>query len=138
MSEHAGNDRPFPYQSLPPPIVQTATYTFKDTADLRSFMDARMWGLEAKRIEYGRYGNPTILAVEAKLAALERGEEAMLLASCVAGITTTMLSLLKAGDHYAPKNAPDIDHLLTRYAKDLDAAFLVTPTFCIMIRPSHV
>jgi cystathionine gamma-synthase len=100
MSVHAGEDRPFPYHSLTPPIVQTATYTFKDTADLRSFMDARMWGLEAKRVEYGRYGNPTISAVEAKLAALDRGEEAMLLASGMAAITTTMLSLLKSGDHF--------------------------------------
>ena len=100
MSVHAGEDRPFPYHSLTPPIVQTATYTFEDTADLRSFMDARMWGLAAKRVEYGRYGNPTISAVEAKLAALDRGEEAILLASGMAAITTTMLSLLKSGDHF--------------------------------------
>jgi cystathionine gamma-synthase len=100
MSVHAGEDRPFPYHSLTPPIVQTATYTFNDTADLRSFMEARMWGLEAKRVEYGRYGNPTISAVEAKLASLDRGQEAMLVASGMAGITTTMLSLLKSGDHF--------------------------------------
>ncbi len=100
MSVHAGEGRPYPYHSLTPPIVQTATYTFKDTADLRNFMEARMWGMETERVEYGRYGNPTISVVEAKLAALDHGEEAMLLASGMAGITTTMLSLLKSGDHF--------------------------------------
>ena len=104
LSVHAGESRPFPYHSLTPPIVQTATYTFKDTADLRSFMESRMWGLETKRVEYGRYGNPTISAVEAKLAALDHGEEAILLASGMAGITTTMLSLLKSGDHFIITN----------------------------------
>lgn len=57
-SLHGGVTRPLPYHSLTTPVVQTATYTFKDTADLCAFMDARMWGLEAGRTEYGRYGKP--------------------------------------------------------------------------------
>ena len=100
MSVHAGEIRPYPYHSLTPPIIQAATYTFKDTADLRGFMETRIWGMETDRVEYGRYGNPTIAAAEMKLAALDRGEAAMLLASGMAGITTTLLSLLKSGDHF--------------------------------------
>jgi cystathionine gamma-synthase len=100
ISVHTEEGRPYPYHSLTPPIVQTATYTFKDTADLRSFMEARIWGLEMDRVEYGRYGNPTISAAESKLAILDHGEEAILFASGMAGITTTMLSLLKSGDHF--------------------------------------
>jgi cystathionine gamma-synthase len=51
------------------------------------------------RDEYGRYSNPTQRTVEDKLAALEGGEGAVLFATGMAAITTTMLTLLKAGDH---------------------------------------
>ena len=54
-----GARRVNPYHSVAEPIVQTATYTFEDTADLSNFMEARMWGREETgRSEYGRYGNP--------------------------------------------------------------------------------
>lgn len=96
---HAGEKRPYPYHALTLPILETATYTFENTADLRQFMDARMWGLEEGRVEYGRYGNPTVAAVEAKVAALEAGQAAVLLSSGMAAVTTTLLSLLHAGDH---------------------------------------
>jgi cystathionine gamma-synthase len=62
-------------------------------------MDARMWGMAEGRVEYGRYGNPTVSAVEAKLSALEAGEAAILFSSGMAAVTTTLLSLLYAGDH---------------------------------------
>jgi cystathionine gamma-synthase len=81
------------------PIFQTATYTFEDTADLCAFMQARMWGLDGERTEYGRYGNPTVDAVEAKIAALEAGEAAALFASGMAAVTTSLLALLSAGNH---------------------------------------
>lgn len=68
---HAGEVRPYPHHALTLPILETATYTFENTADLRQFMEARMWGLAEGRVEYGRYGNPTVSAVEAKLSALE-------------------------------------------------------------------
>ena len=32
------------HHSLVTPLVQTATYTFADTAELRAFMEAKMWG----------------------------------------------------------------------------------------------
>ena len=96
---HAGEHRPYPHHSLTSPIFQTATYTFNNTADLRDFMDQRMWGVKDGRIEYGRYGNPTIAAVEEKLAALEGGEDALLFSSGMAAITTTLLSILRAGQH---------------------------------------
>jgi cystathionine gamma-synthase len=96
---HAGERRPQPHHALTLPIVQTATYTFKDTADLCAFMEARMWGAKDGRVEYGRYGNPTVAAVEQKIAALDGGEDALLFASGMAAITTTLLSLLRAGQH---------------------------------------
>ncbi|MDX1616593.1 MAG: aminotransferase class I/II-fold pyridoxal phosphate-dependent enzyme [Candidatus Promineifilaceae bacterium] len=84
------------------PIVQTATYTFEDTADLRRFMEAKMWGGDPalnQRGEYGRYGNPTVKAVEARLAHLENGEDALLFPSGMAAVTNVLLSMLPAGSH---------------------------------------
>src|SRR5262249_12867830 len=52
-----------------------------------------------EREEYGRYGNPTCRAVEQRMAALEGTEDAIAFSSGMAAITTTMLALLKAGQH---------------------------------------
>ena len=88
-----------PYQSLADPIVQTATFTFENTAELRRFMELRLWGPVEGRTEYGRYGNPTVEAVEARLAALEGADDAILFSSGMAAITTVLLALISAGDH---------------------------------------
>ena len=96
---HAGENRPFPHHALTLPIFDTATYTFENTADLRQFMEARMWGLAEGRVEYGRYGNPTVFAVEARVAVLSAGQAAVLMSSGMAAVTTTLLSLLRSGDH---------------------------------------
>ncbi len=96
---HAGGGRPNAHHALTPPVVQTATYTFENTADLCDFMDARMWGAAKGRTEYGRYGNPTVAAAEAKLAALEGAEAAVLYSSGMAAVTSTLLTLLQAGAH---------------------------------------
>jgi cystathionine gamma-synthase len=96
---HAGEKRLKPHHALTTPIYQTSTYTFENTADMVDFMEAKLWGDETDRDEYGRYGNPTIAAVEAKLAELDGGEAACLFSSGMAAITTTLLSLLSAGSH---------------------------------------
>ncbi len=56
-------------------------------------------GEPAMRIECGRYGNPTQSAAERQIAALEGGEKALLDASEMCAITTTMLSLLCSGEN---------------------------------------
>ncbi len=96
---HAGEKRIKPHHALTTPIVQTSTYTFENTQDLVNYMEARLWGDETEREEYGRYGNPTIAAAEAKLADLDSGEAACLFASGMAAVTTTLLSLLSTGSH---------------------------------------
>lgn len=96
---HAGEVRPYPHYALTLPIFETATYTFEDTADQRQFMQARMWGAAEGRVEYGRYGNPTVFGVEAKVAALEASEAAVLFSSGMSAVTSTLLSLLYTGDH---------------------------------------
>ena len=91
-----------PGNSLVTPITQTATYTFADTADLCAFMDAKMWGGDpamAERGEYGRYGNPTVRAVEKRLAALDNGGDALLYPTGMAAVTNVLLSILPADSH---------------------------------------
>ncbi len=87
------------YDALHTPIVQTATYTFENTQSLIDFMEGKTWGNGYDREEYGRYGNPTVSAVEAKLAALDKGEDAVLYASGMSAITSVMLTVLPAGAH---------------------------------------
>jgi cystathionine gamma-synthase len=96
---HGGAARCNAYHALTDPIVQTATYTFRDTADLCQFQEAHLWGLAGGRTEYGRYGNPTVHAAEARLAALEGADAALLFASGMNAITTVLLAMLSAGAH---------------------------------------
>lgn len=95
---HAGEPRQNPYGSITVPIVQTSAYTFPNTDALEQFMAERMFWDKPEFQEYGRYGNPTVRVVEEKIAALEEGEEAILLSSGMAAITLTLLLLLNPGD----------------------------------------
>ena len=95
---HAGEARDKPHHALTVPIVQSSTFTFADTADLVEHMQAHLNG-GTERVEYGRYGNPTVAAVERKLADLDSGEAALLFSSGMAAVTTTLFSLLSAGAH---------------------------------------
>ena len=47
---------------------------------------------------YSRYANPTVHAVEQKIAALEGAESALVLSSGQAATTTALMALLRAGD----------------------------------------
>jgi len=91
---HAGEPRTHAHDALTPPIVQTATYSFRDTAELIEFMEGRK-----QREEYGRYGNPSVRVVEARLAAIEGADDALLFGSGMAAITTAILALVKSGSH---------------------------------------
>ncbi len=104
---HAGEVRRKPYGAITTPIAQTSTYTFENTAAVLAFVERKAertaeretGGDLSLRDEYGRYSNPTQTAAEGKLAALEGAEGAVLFATGMSAITTTMLALLSAGDH---------------------------------------
>lgn len=95
---HAGEEKRKPYGALTTPIVQTSTYTFENTAEILDFMHRKAAGDPGVRDEYGRYSNPTQSAAERKIATLEGGERALLFASGMCAITTTMAALLSSGD----------------------------------------
>ncbi len=101
---HGGTQRRKAFSALTTPIVQTATYTFKDTQELIDFMESKTWGDGEAREEYGRYGNPTVTAVEHKLVALDNGDDAVLYASGMNAVTSLLLSVLPAGAHIVMTN----------------------------------
>lgn len=96
---HGGTRRLNPYHAVVPPIVQTATYAFRDTADLIAFQEARQWGEAGDRVDYGRYGNPTVAALEAKVAALEGAEAAAAFATGMGAVTAILFAMLRSGAH---------------------------------------
>ena len=96
---HAGERSFRSHNSLTVPIVQTSVYTFDTAEALVEYTEERMFWDEPEREEYGRYGNPTVRAVEAKLAKLEGGQDAVLVSSGMAAVTSTLLLLLGQGDH---------------------------------------
>ena len=91
---HGGEARPKLANAATEPIVQTATYTFANTAELTDYFEGRI-----EREEYGRYGNPTQRVAERKLAALEGAEDGLLFSSGMAAITTTLFAMLSKGAH---------------------------------------
>ena len=96
---HAG-DYKDEFGSAVVPIYQTSTFSFKNSqhgADLFS-------GKEDGYI-YTRIGNPTINALENKLAELENGYKGIALASGMAAVTTVYMALLKQGDHMISTDA---------------------------------
>jgi cystathionine gamma-synthase len=97
---HAGEEKHKPLNTLTTSIARTSTYTFRNTAAILEFMQEKANGNGPySRSEYGRYGNPTQSAAERKLAELDGGERALLFASGMAAVTTTLLTLLSSGDH---------------------------------------
>ncbi len=90
---HAG-DFEDTFGSAVVPIYQTSTFAFKDAAH-----GARLFAGEEKGYIYTRIGNPTIEALENKLAALENGFGGVAFASGMAAVSTVYLSFLKQGDH---------------------------------------
>jgi len=91
---HAGEIRYNEYGSITTPIVQTSTFIFKNIDEIKQLAQ----GVK-DRFEYGRYGHPTQMAAERKLAALENSEDAVLFSPGMSAITTTLFALLKSGDH---------------------------------------
>lgn len=76
------------------PLYQTTSYTFKDTSHA-----ANLFALKELGNIYTRIMNPTQAAVEERLAALEGGVGALLVASGQAAETIAILNLAEAGDH---------------------------------------
>ena len=90
---HAGTLKNL-YGTLAMPIYQTSTFIF-DSAE----QGGRRFALEEAGYIYTRLGNPTTTVLEDKIAALEEGEAAVTTSSGMGAISSTLWTVLKAGDH---------------------------------------
>ena len=77
------------------PIVQSTTYVYDSTDDVAAVFDD-----PTKSLIYSRFENPTVMAVEDKIAALEGGIGAMCTSSGQAASMCSLLNILQAGDSF--------------------------------------
>ncbi|WP_409291494.1 methionine gamma-lyase [Peribacillus sp. SCS-37] len=91
---HAGYDSKNHLGSLSVPIFQTSTFTF-DSAEQG---ENRFAGREEGYI-YSRLGNPTVRALEERIAILEGAEEGLAFGSGMAAVSAVLLAATKQGDH---------------------------------------
>ncbi|MBO4296099.1 MAG: O-acetylhomoserine aminocarboxypropyltransferase/cysteine synthase [Desulfovibrio sp.] len=76
------------------PIAQSTTFRYTSTAEV-----AKLFDLTEAGFFYSRLGNPTVDAVERKVAELEGGVGALATSSGQAASLTAILTICKAGDH---------------------------------------
>ncbi|MEN8886836.1 MAG: O-acetylhomoserine aminocarboxypropyltransferase/cysteine synthase family protein, partial [Winogradskyella sp.] len=91
---HAGHDVLKNGGTRAVPIYQSTAYVFKNTDHA-----ANLFALAEPGNIYTRINNPTNAILEDRVAALEGGIAAVATASGTSAIATTLLTLLKAGDH---------------------------------------
>ena len=77
------------------PIVQSTTYVYDSTQEVASVFDE-----PTKSLIYSRFANPTVMAVEEKIAELEGGVGAMCTSSGQAATLMSILNICKAGDSF--------------------------------------
>jgi len=89
-----------PFGAAVTPIYQTSTFAFRDADH-----GAALFAGKEKGYIYTRIGNPTIDALENKLADLENGVGAVVFASGMGAVSTLYAATLKAGDHMVASEA---------------------------------
>ena len=97
---HAGHDTAKNAGTRAVPIYQTSSYVFNN-----SDQASNLFSLAEAGFIYTRLNNPTNDILEQRLAVLEGGIGAVVTASGTAAIATSLLVLLKAGDHIVASNS---------------------------------
>ena len=82
------------------PIVQSTTYKYNSSVEVGKLFD-----LEEDGFFYTRLANPTVDAVEKKIAALEGGVGALMTAAGMSAIMVAVLNICSAGDHIVSSSA---------------------------------
>lgn len=94
LAVHAGQS-PCPVTgAVDTPIYQATTFAAADAEEM-----AAVYGGEKPGYMYTRYGNPTLHALEEKLAALECGDAAQVFSSGMAAVSSAILGYVRGGDH---------------------------------------
>jgi len=91
---HSDRESPIEHGALHKPLHVSVAYGYKDAHDLAAVFQGRQAGHV-----YGRQGNPTTSALEAKVTAMEGGVATVSFATGMAAIGAIMLTLTRAGDH---------------------------------------
>ncbi len=119
---HAGETDTTAVTPLTTPIYETTTFVFDNAQEVVAYNEGR-----SNKHLYSRYTNPTVVAAEQKLAALDRAESALLFSSGQGATSTILLAHLQAGDEIVCGAAiyGGTLHLL----EDVLAKFGVTPRF---------
>jgi cystathionine beta-lyase/cystathionine gamma-synthase len=146
-SVHAG-EKTDSLGSVVTPIYETSVFAFSKTKELLEVIKHEKPGYI-----YTRWDNPTVRAVEKKMAELEKTEDAAVFSSGMAAITTAVLSLVASGDHIVatkdlyggtlqffkevlPKfgvkvslmNVTDLDKIAPKVQRNTKVFFAETPT----------
>lgn len=93
LAVHAGHAPEDHLGAAVPPLYQSVTFVAPDSDTLEAINDGRQRGYV-----YSRIRNPTVLAAEQRLAALEGAQSAVLFASGMAAVAGALDPFLKAGD----------------------------------------
>ena len=116
LSLHAGQTVDPEFGSRAQPIHQTTSYVFPDTDTASS-----LFNLERGGHVYNRITNPTVSALEQRIAALEGGSQAVCTSSGMSAIFCALTALVSQGDHVAASsqmyggNISLLKNTLTRY-----------------------
>jgi O-acetylhomoserine (thiol)-lyase len=91
---HGDRGTAIEHGALHKPLHLSVAYGFDDARDLAAVFQGRQSGFV-----YGRQGNPTSAALEAKVNAMEEGVATVCFSTGMAAIAAVCSALLKAGDH---------------------------------------
>jgi len=100
LALHAGHNTSETGGTRAVPIYQTTSYVFDNTDHA-----ANLFSLAEPGYIYTRINNPTADILEQRLASLEGGIAAVATSSGSAALATTLLTLLKTGDHIVASNS---------------------------------
>src|SRR5437879_13367658 len=88
---HADRSAPIEHGALHKPLHLSVAYGYRDARDLAAVFQGKAQGYA-----YGRQGNPTTAALEAKVTKMEEGVATVAFATGMAAIGAMMLSLLRS------------------------------------------
>ena len=91
---HGDRASPIEHGALHKPLHLSVAYGYERAEDLVAVFQGRQAGYA-----YGRQGNPTSAALEAKVTAMEGGVATVCFSTGMAAIEAVLLALLRAGDH---------------------------------------
>jgi cystathionine beta-lyase/cystathionine gamma-synthase len=103
-------------RALTTPIYETSTFVFDSARDVERYQDGSL-----PAYLYSRYENPTIVAAEEKLAAVDGAEMSLAFSSGMAATSTALFALLRAGDEVVCASAiyggtfHFVEHFLTKF-----------------------